>query len=81
MNFWISLLVVLAVLVYYYSRLSFERLEVFKMLLTSFVPLAILILAANISRFRGRIQKIGSQRVKLITDPAQPEQKIDLASR
>ncbi|MDP3188153.1 TRAP transporter large permease subunit [Limnobacter sp.] len=45
LNFWISLLVVAAVLVYYYSRLSFERLEVFKMLLTSFFPLAILILA------------------------------------
>ncbi|MBU0543106.1 MAG: TRAP transporter large permease subunit [Gammaproteobacteria bacterium] len=45
MNFWISLLVVVAVLVYYYARLSFERLEVFKMLLTSFFPLAILILA------------------------------------
>jgi TRAP-type mannitol/chloroaromatic compound transport system permease large subunit len=44
-NFWISLLVVAAVLVYYYARLSFERLEVFKMLLTSFFPLAILILA------------------------------------
>lgn len=44
LNFWISLLVVAAVLVYYYSRLSFERLEVFKMLLTSFFPLAILIL-------------------------------------
>jgi hypothetical protein len=43
--------------------------------------LALLILAANISRFRGRMQKIGSQRVKLITDPAQPEQKIDLANR
>jgi len=27
------------------------------------------------------MQKIGSQRVKLITDPAQPEQKIDLANR
>ncbi|MEQ9107516.1 MAG: TRAP transporter large permease subunit [Limnobacter sp.] len=45
LNFWISLLVVAAVLVYYYFRLSFERLEVFKMLLTSFFPLAILILA------------------------------------
>lgn len=45
MNFWISLLIVAAVLVYYYVRLSFERLEVFKMLLTSFFPLAILILA------------------------------------
>jgi hypothetical protein len=43
--------------------------------------LALLILAANVSRFRGRMQKIGSQRVKLITDPAQPEQKIDLANR
>lgn len=45
LNFWISLLVVVGVLLYYYSRLSFERLEVFKMLLTSFFPLAILILA------------------------------------
>jgi len=44
-NFWISLLVVVGVLLYYYARLSFERLEVFKMLLTSFFPLAILILA------------------------------------
>ncbi len=44
-NFWISLLVVAGVLLYYYSRLSFERLEVFKMLLTSFFPLAFLILA------------------------------------
>lgn len=45
MNFWISLLVVVGVLLYYYARLSFERLEVFKMLLTSFFPLAFLILA------------------------------------
>lgn len=44
-NFWISLLVVVGVLLYYYARLSFERLEVFKMLLTSFFPLAFLILA------------------------------------
>lgn len=45
MNFWIALLIVVALMVYYYRRLSFERLEVFKMLLTSFFPLAILILA------------------------------------
>jgi len=45
LSFWISLLVVVGILLYYYSRLSFERLEVFKMLLTSFFPLAILILA------------------------------------
>ena len=45
MNFWIWLLAIVAVLGYYYSRLSFERLEVFKMLLTSFFPLAILIAA------------------------------------
>jgi TRAP-type mannitol/chloroaromatic compound transport system permease large subunit len=44
-NFWIALLVVVGVLLYYYSRLSFERLEVFKMLLTSFFPLAFLIMA------------------------------------
>lgn len=44
-NFWISLAVVVAVLLLYYSRLSFERLEVFKMLLSSFFPLAFLILA------------------------------------
>ena len=44
-NFWISLLVVVGILLYYYSRLSFERLEVFKMLLTSFFPLAFLIMA------------------------------------
>lgn len=45
LNFWISLLVVVGILLYYYSRLSFERLEVFKMLLTSFFPLAFLIMA------------------------------------
>lgn len=45
MNFWISLLVVVGILLYYYARLSFERLEVFKMLLTSFFPLAFLIMA------------------------------------
>jgi len=42
-TFWIWLMAIVAVLGYYYSRLSFERLEVFKMLLTSFFPLAILI--------------------------------------
>lgn len=45
MNFWISLAVVAAILLFYYSKLSFERLEVFKMLLSSFFPLAFLILA------------------------------------
>lgn len=44
-NFWISLAVVAAILLFYYSKLSFERLEVFKMLLSSFFPLAFLILA------------------------------------
>lgn len=44
-NFWIALLIVVGVLSYYYARLSFERLEVFKMLLSSFFPLAFLILA------------------------------------
>lgn len=44
-NFWISLAVVAAILMFYYSKLSFERLEVFKMLLSSFFPLAFLILA------------------------------------
>ena len=33
------------VLLFYYALLSFNRLEVFKMLLTSFFPLLILILA------------------------------------
>lgn len=45
LNFWIALLIVVGVLLYYYARLSFERLEVFKMLLTSFFPLAFLIMA------------------------------------
>lgn len=44
-NFWISLAVVAAILLFYYSKLSFERLEIFKMLLTSFFPLAFLIMA------------------------------------
>ncbi|HEY1058505.1 MAG TPA: TRAP transporter large permease subunit [Limnobacter sp.] len=44
-GFWISLAVVGALLALYYAKLSYERLEVFKMLLQSFFPLAFLILA------------------------------------
>lgn len=44
-NYWIALAVVVAFLLFYYARLTFERLEVFKMLLQSFFPLAFLILA------------------------------------
>jgi TRAP-type mannitol/chloroaromatic compound transport system permease large subunit len=43
--FWVVLGVGVAVLVAYYALLSFTRLEVFRMLLTSFFPLAILIIA------------------------------------
>ncbi|EYS93439.1 C4-dicarboxylate ABC transporter [Cupriavidus sp. SK-4] len=43
--FWITLAAVAAVLVYFYWRFSFARLEIFKMLLSSFFPLALLILA------------------------------------
>jgi TRAP-type mannitol/chloroaromatic compound transport system permease large subunit len=43
--FWITLAVVAAVLLYFYWRFSFARLEIFKMLLASFFPLALLILA------------------------------------
>lgn len=43
--FWITLAVVLAVLLYFYWRFSFARVEIFKMLLASFFPLALLILA------------------------------------
>ncbi|WP_454738392.1 TRAP transporter large permease [Cupriavidus necator] len=43
--FWITLAVVMAVLLYFYWRFSFARLEIFKMLLSSFFPLALLILA------------------------------------
>ena len=39
------MLIVVGILLYYYAKLSFERLEVFKMLLTSFFPLAFLIMA------------------------------------
>ena len=44
-NFWIGLGAGALALVVYYGLLSFTRLEVFKMLLTSFFPLLILILA------------------------------------
>jgi len=44
-NWWIGLGVGLAALLAYYAVLSLERLEVFKMLLTSFFPLLVLILA------------------------------------
>lgn len=44
-NFWIGFGVGLAALIGLYAMLSFQRLEVFKMLLSSFFPLVILILA------------------------------------
>jgi TRAP-type mannitol/chloroaromatic compound transport system permease large subunit len=44
-NFWIGLGVGALALAGFYALLSFQRLEVFKMLLTSFFPLVILILA------------------------------------
>jgi TRAP-type mannitol/chloroaromatic compound transport system permease large subunit len=44
-SYWISLAVGGAVLLVFYGLLSFTRLEVFKMLLSSFFPLLILILA------------------------------------
>ncbi len=43
--FWITLGVCMTLLVVLYTTLTFERLEVFKMLLASFFPLAVLILA------------------------------------
>lgn len=43
--FWITLAVAGLLLVYFYWRFSFARVEIFKMLLTSFFPLALLILA------------------------------------
>ena len=45
LSFWISLAVGTLALVMYYAFLSFTRLEVFKMLLTSFFPLLVMILA------------------------------------
>jgi TRAP-type mannitol/chloroaromatic compound transport system permease large subunit len=44
-GFWITLGVGAAALALYYARLSFARLEIFKMLLGSFFPLLVLILA------------------------------------
>jgi TRAP-type mannitol/chloroaromatic compound transport system permease large subunit len=44
-TFWIGVALSLLALVGFYALLSFERLEVFKMLLTSFFPLLMLILA------------------------------------
>ncbi len=45
MGFWIALALVGAALAAFYALLTFERLEIFKMLLTSFFPLLVLILA------------------------------------
>jgi TRAP-type mannitol/chloroaromatic compound transport system permease large subunit len=45
MGYWIGVGVGAALLVGYYAFLSFTRLEVFKMLLTSFFPLLVMILA------------------------------------
>ncbi|MFN4329921.1 MAG: TRAP transporter large permease subunit [Limnobacter sp.] len=44
-GFWIALALTAAFLVFYYFKLNFERLEIFRLLLQSFFPLAILILA------------------------------------
>ncbi|HSV81676.1 MAG TPA: TRAP transporter large permease subunit [Ramlibacter sp.] len=44
-GFWIALGICAAALALFYALLSFTRLEIFKMLLTSFFPLMILILA------------------------------------
>jgi TRAP-type mannitol/chloroaromatic compound transport system permease large subunit len=45
MTFWISALLALGAAVAFYALLTFTRLEIFKMLLASFFPLAIMILA------------------------------------
>jgi TRAP-type mannitol/chloroaromatic compound transport system permease large subunit len=45
LSYWISLAVGALTLVVYYTLLSFTRFEVFKMLLTSFFPLLVLILS------------------------------------
>jgi TRAP-type mannitol/chloroaromatic compound transport system permease large subunit len=45
MSFWIGIGVAALALAAFYALLSFQRLEVFKMLLTSFFPLVVLILA------------------------------------
>jgi TRAP-type mannitol/chloroaromatic compound transport system permease large subunit len=44
-NFWIGLGIGIVALVAFYGVMSFQRLEVFKMLLSSFFPLVVLILA------------------------------------
>jgi len=44
-GFWIGLAVGAAALVGFYALLSFQRLEIFKMLLSSFFPLVVMILA------------------------------------
>ncbi len=45
LGYWITLGIVVATLAVFYALLTFARLEIFKMLLASFFPLAILILA------------------------------------
>lgn len=45
MTFWIFLIVGSLALLFYYAMLNFARLEIFKMLLSSFFPLTMLILA------------------------------------
>ena len=49
-GFWITLAVGAAVLLVFYAVFTFTRLEVFKMLLASFFPLAVLILAVWLDR-------------------------------
>jgi TRAP-type mannitol/chloroaromatic compound transport system permease large subunit len=44
-SFWIACAICAVLLIAFYAILSFERLEIFKMLLSSFFPLAVLILA------------------------------------
>ncbi|MDH4395070.1 MAG: TRAP transporter large permease subunit [Limnobacter sp.] len=44
-NFWIAALVAALFMIYFYMKLTYERFEVFKMLLESFFPLAFMILA------------------------------------
>ena len=45
MSFWITLAIASVLLVIFYAIFTFARLEIFKMLLSSFFPLAIMILA------------------------------------
>ena len=51
------------------------------LILQASVWLCLLMLAANFSRFRGRIRQIEAKRVTLVADSSRPEQKIDMASR